>query len=77
MHRRAKVPVGRDDIEEAIVIEVVHDQAADFPDDGVESHTWRHVGKAANVFGGGEVRRREQVLFGNACLLYTSPSPRD
>ena len=52
MHGRAKVPVGGDDIEQTIVIEVVDDQAAHFPDDFVESRPRRYVGKAANVFRG-------------------------
>jgi hypothetical protein len=52
MHGRAEVPVGSNDIEEPIVIEVVDDQAAHFKIDCAESHTRRYVGKAANVFGG-------------------------
>ena len=65
MHGRAKIPVGGDDVEQTVVIEVVDDQAAGFREDGVESGARRRVGKAANVFRGCESRRRQQVLFGD------------
>ena len=63
MHGRTKVPVGGNDIEATIVVEVVNDQATYFIIDCAEAGTRCHVGKAAKVFCGFKVRRCQQVLF--------------